>query len=62
MLRIGLTGGIGSGKSTVSRLLAGHGAVIVDADEATGHAVSIERLDLSADDVETLVAQPAAAG
>ena len=32
MLRIGLTGGIGSGKSTVSRLLAEHGAVIVDAD------------------------------
>lgn len=32
MLRIGLTGGIGSGKSTVSRLLAERGAVIVDAD------------------------------
>jgi dephospho-CoA kinase len=32
VLRIGLTGGIGSGKSTVSRLLADHGAVIVDAD------------------------------
>ncbi|TFV87599.1 dephospho-CoA kinase [Blastococcus sp. CT_GayMR16] len=32
MLRIGLTGGIGSGKSTVSRLLADRGAVIVDAD------------------------------
>jgi dephospho-CoA kinase len=32
VLRIGLTGGIGSGKSTVSRLLAGRGAVIVDAD------------------------------
>jgi dephospho-CoA kinase len=27
-----LTGGIGSGKSAVARLLAGHGAVIVDAD------------------------------
>ena len=32
MLRIGLTGGIGSGKSTVSRLLERRGAVIVDAD------------------------------
>ena len=32
MLRIGLTGGIGSGKSTASRLLAERGAVIVDAD------------------------------
>ncbi|TQN43334.1 dephospho-CoA kinase [Blastococcus colisei] len=30
--RIGLTGGIGSGKSTVSALLAARGAVIVDAD------------------------------
>ena len=32
MLRMGLTGGIGSGKSTVSRRLAELGAVIVDAD------------------------------
>lgn len=32
MLRIGLTGGIGSGKSTVSRRLAQLGAVVVDAD------------------------------
>jgi len=31
--RIGLTGGIGSGKSTVAALLAAHGAVVVDADE-----------------------------
>lgn len=33
MLVIGLTGGIGSGKSTVSALLAAKGAVVVDADE-----------------------------
>lgn len=32
MLRIGLTGGIGSGKSTVSALLVERGAVLVDAD------------------------------
>lgn len=32
VLRIGLTGGIGSGKSTVSSLLAARGAVVVDAD------------------------------
>jgi dephospho-CoA kinase len=32
VLRVGLTGGIGSGKSAVARLLAEHGAVVVDAD------------------------------
>lgn len=32
MRKVGLTGGIGSGKSTVSRLLASYGAVVVDAD------------------------------
>lgn len=32
MFRIGLTGGIGSGKSTVSRILRSLGAVIIDAD------------------------------
>lgn len=31
-LRIGLTGGIASGKSTVASILAEHGAVIIDAD------------------------------
>nr|WP_236757704.1 dephospho-CoA kinase [Aeromicrobium sp. PE09-221] len=31
-MRVGLTGGIGSGKSTVSALLEEHGAVIVDYD------------------------------
>lgn len=33
MKRLGLTGGIGSGKSTVARMLAERGAVVVDADE-----------------------------
>lgn len=32
MRLIGLTGGIATGKSTVARLLAGHGAAVVDAD------------------------------
>jgi dephospho-CoA kinase len=32
MLRVGLTGGIGSGKSEVSRRLASYGAVVIDAD------------------------------
>lgn len=32
MLRVGLTGGIGSGKSTVARLLTDLGSVVVDAD------------------------------
>ena len=35
---IGLTGGIGSGKSTVAKFLAELGAVIIDADKI-GHAV-----------------------
>lgn len=32
MILVGLTGGIGSGKSTVSSLLEGKGAIIIDAD------------------------------
>ncbi len=32
MYRVGLTGGIGSGKSEVSRRLAAQGAVVIDAD------------------------------
>jgi dephospho-CoA kinase len=31
---VGLLGGVGSGKSTVARLLAGHGARVLDADRA----------------------------
>lgn len=32
VLRIGLTGGIGSGKSTVAAMLAGYGCSVIDAD------------------------------
>jgi dephospho-CoA kinase len=39
VLNIGLTGGIGSGKSTVSALLAAHGAVVVDADRIAREVV-----------------------
>lgn len=39
MLLVGLTGGIGSGKSTVARLLASHGAVVIDADVLARDAV-----------------------
>ncbi|MFN5604574.1 MAG: dephospho-CoA kinase, partial [Actinomycetes bacterium] len=35
MILVGLTGGIGSGKSTVSARLAARGAVILDADAIT---------------------------
>jgi dephospho-CoA kinase len=36
---IGLTGGIASGKSTIARHLAEHGAVLVDADQLSREAV-----------------------
>ncbi|MFF4897496.1 dephospho-CoA kinase [Streptomyces sp. NPDC001068] len=39
MLRVGLTGGIGAGKSEVSRLLVGHGAVLIDADRIAREVV-----------------------
>lgn len=39
MLTVGLTGGIGSGKSTVARLLEGLGAIVVDADRVARQVV-----------------------
>ena len=39
MRLVGLTGGIGSGKSTVADLLRVHGAVVVDADEVARFVV-----------------------
>ncbi|MFE9361720.1 dephospho-CoA kinase [Streptomyces sp. NPDC006978] len=39
MLKVGLTGGIGAGKSEVSRLLARFGAVLIDADRISREVV-----------------------
>ncbi|MGW0228985.1 dephospho-CoA kinase [Actinopolymorpha singaporensis] len=40
MLRVGLTGGIGSGKSEVARRLAARGAVVIDADRLAREVVA----------------------
>ena len=40
MLLVGLTGGIGSGKSTVARLLERRGAIVIDADHLAREAVA----------------------
>jgi dephospho-CoA kinase len=39
-LRVGLTGGIGAGKSTVAGRLAQHGAVVIDADQLAREVVA----------------------
>ncbi|KUM89792.1 MULTISPECIES: dephospho-CoA kinase [Streptomyces] len=40
MLKVGLTGGIGAGKSEVSKLLVEHGAVLIDADRIAREVVA----------------------
>jgi len=40
MLLVGLTGGIGAGKSTVARLLGARGAAVIDADDLARRAVA----------------------
>jgi dephospho-CoA kinase len=40
MLRVGLTGGIGAGKSEVASRLAAHGAVVLDADAVAREVVA----------------------
>jgi dephospho-CoA kinase len=40
MLRVGLTGGIGSGKSEVSKRLSAQGAIVIDADVIAREAVA----------------------
>ncbi len=48
MVVVGLTGGIGSGKSTVGRLLVERGALLVDADEVARQVVEPGQPVLSA--------------
>ena len=55
-LRIGITGGIGSGKSTVAALLAARGATLIDTDaiarsltETGGRAIDAIRVDFGDD-------------
>lgn len=45
---VGLTGGIGAGKSAVATRLAGHGAVIVDADRLAREVVEVGTPGLAA--------------
>lgn len=58
-LRLGLTGGIGSGKSTVAAMLADHGAAVIDADAiarsvtaAGGEAIAAIRAAFGADFID----------
>jgi dephospho-CoA kinase len=48
VLRVGLTGGIGSGKSTVGALLAEHGAVVIDSDALAREVVAAGSTGLAA--------------
>ena len=50
VLAVGLTGGIGAGKSTVAELLVGHGAYLVDADLVAREVVAPGRARLPARD------------
>ena len=48
MLRVGLTGGIASGKTTVAELFAGHGATVIDTDRIAREVVEPGRPALAA--------------
>jgi len=67
---MGLTGGIGSGKSAVAEFLAGRGAVIVDADDLArqvvapggpAHAAVVERFGPGVVDADGAIDRPALA-
>ena len=71
MVVVGLTGGIGSGKSTVARMLAERGAVVVDADvvareavapDGPAHAAVLERFGPSVVSADGTIDRAALAG
>jgi len=45
ILRVGLTGGVASGKSTVAAMLSAHGALVVDADRLVHEITSPGRAE-----------------
>jgi dephospho-CoA kinase len=47
-MRVGLTGGLGAGKSTVAGLLAQHGAIVIDADAIAREVVRVGTLGFAA--------------
>jgi dephospho-CoA kinase len=70
MFTVGLTGGIGAGKSAVADLLAGHGAVLIDADRIAREVVEpggpayqplIDRFGPTIVDAEAKIDRPALA-
>ncbi len=70
MVVVGLTGGIGSGKSTVARLLAERGTVVIDSDVIAREAVApggrahdavVERFGPAVVDADGTVDRPALA-
>ena len=48
MLKLGLTGGIGAGKSEVSRILVSYGAILIDSDRIAREVVEPETPGLAA--------------
>ncbi len=52
MIKVGLTGGIGSGKSAVARLLSSYGAVVIDAD-----AIAREALEPGTPELDRVAAE-----